>query len=98
MPSHSTIPLPQDTYGTYAELRHKVSGVLASTDGALDATKAADVAAQRDYMDTVCRSYAARLDRRRRLVLTSLRFHRLVNQVRGEWVRAAEWVRAQHSG
>ena len=69
----------QDTYGTYAELRHKAE--LAVMDGQ-DRKKAADIEAQRDYMDIICRSYASRLERRRNLVITSVRFHRLVEEVR----------------
>jgi len=42
-----------------------------------------DLEAQRDYMDMVCRSFASRLERRRNLVISSARFHRLVEQVRG---------------
>ena len=33
-------------------------------------------------MDTVCRSFASRLDRRRTLLITSVRFHRLAEEVR----------------
>ena len=42
---------------------------------------APDIEAQRDFMDMVCRSYAARLERRRNLVITSVRFHRLAEEV-----------------
>ena len=44
--------------------------------------KAQDIEAQRDYMDMVCRSYAARLEKRRNLLITSVRFHRLAEEVR----------------
>jgi len=43
--------------------------------------KVVDLEAQRDYMDMVCRSFASRLERRRNLVISSARFHRLVEQV-----------------
>ena len=43
--------------------------------------KAQDIEAQRDYMDMVCRSYAARLEKRRNLLITSVRFHRLAEEV-----------------
>ena len=66
----------QDTYGTYAELRHKAQQLLA--DGH---EKSADIEAQRNYMDTVCRSYAARLEKRRNLLITSVRYHRLAEEV-----------------
>ena len=68
----------QDTYGTYAELRHKAEELLAEGH-----KKSSDVEAQRDYMDTVCRSYAARLEKRRNLIITSVRYHRLADEVCG---------------
>jgi len=69
----------QESYGTYAELRHKVAAVIASENTEPD--KVVDLEAQRDYMDMVCRSFASRLERRRNLVISSARFHRLVEQV-----------------
>ena len=72
----------QDTYGTYAELRHKaeemVNELKETTD---DGNQGSDIMAQRDYMDTVSRNYAKRLERRRNLVITSVRFHRLAEDV-----------------
>ncbi|KAK2186677.1 hypothetical protein NP493_191g00009 [Ridgeia piscesae] len=56
-----------DTYGTYAELRHRAQEVIGG-----GTEKAVDIEAQRDYMDTVCRSFASRLERRRNLVISSL--------------------------
>ena len=76
----------QESYGTYAELRHKVAEVM-SSENAEAAEKAADLEAQRDYMDMVCRSFAGRLERRRNLVISSARFHRLVEQVLVCWSR-----------
>ena len=66
----------QDTYGTYAELRHKAQQLLSEGH-----EKAMDIEAQRNYMDTVCRSYAARLEKRRNLLITSVRYHRLAEEV-----------------
>nr|KAI8744805.1 SEC14 domain and spectrin repeat-containing protein 1-B-like [Biomphalaria glabrata] len=60
-----------DTYGQYAELRHTAEEILKEGLTAED-----DLKAERDYMDTVCRSFASRLDRRRTLLITSVRFHR----------------------
>ncbi|KAL3854881.1 hypothetical protein ACJMK2_014117, partial [Sinanodonta woodiana] len=60
------------TYGQYAELRHRVEDYI--TEGYPNAE---DLQSQRDYMDTVCRSFASRLERRRILLITSVRFHRL---------------------
>lgn len=61
----------------YAELRHKISEAMLNST-----TKAADLEAQRDYMDMVCRSFASRLEQRRNLVITSVRFHRFIEEVR----------------
>ncbi|GFS02477.1 SEC14 domain and spectrin repeat-containing protein 1 [Elysia marginata] len=61
-----------DTYGQYAELRHTADELGHNTSWpGLD-----DMRAERDYMDTVCRSFASRLERRRTLLITSVRFHR----------------------
>lgn len=60
----------------YAELRHRVSEAMSASTA-----KVADLEAQRDYMDMVCRSFASRLEQRRNLVITSVRFHRLVEEV-----------------
>jgi len=68
--------LVKDTYGTYAELRHKSAEII-KEGGA----KASDIEAQKEFMDMVCRSYAARLERRRNLIITSVRFHRLIEEV-----------------
>ncbi|XP_077997323.1 SEC14 domain and spectrin repeat-containing protein 1-B-like [Glandiceps talaboti] len=65
-----------DTYGMYAELRHVASTLIKENH-----PSASDIHSQRDYMDTVCRSYASRLERRRNLLITSVRFHRLVQDV-----------------
>ncbi|KAJ8320412.1 hypothetical protein KUTeg_001999 [Tegillarca granosa] len=61
-----------DTYGQYAELRHRADEMMAD-----DHSAAEDIRSLRDYMDTVCRSFASRLERRRILLITSVRFHRL---------------------
>lgn len=67
----------QDTYGQYAELRHTAEEMTEEPS-----TLSADIKAERDYMDTVCRSFASRLERRRTLLITSVRFHRLAENVR----------------
>ncbi|GFO38536.1 sec14 domain and spectrin repeat-containing protein 1 [Plakobranchus ocellatus] len=61
-----------DTYGQYAELRHTADELQKNEAWpGVD-----DMRAERDYMDTVCRSFASRLERRRTLLITSVRFHR----------------------
>lgn len=66
----------KDTYGQYAELRHTAEVTLPEGLPTAD-----DMKAERDYMDTVCRSFATRLERRRTLLITSVRFHRFAEDV-----------------
>ena len=66
----------QDIYGNYAELRHVADSMIKSGHPHAD-----DISAQKDYLDTVCRSFASRLERRRNLVIGSVRFHRLSQEV-----------------
>ncbi|OWF44350.1 SEC14 domain and spectrin repeat-containing protein 1 [Mizuhopecten yessoensis] len=61
-----------DTYGQYAELRYKAEELTEEDHPGRD-----DIHSVRDYMDTVCRCFASRLERRRTLLITSVRFHRL---------------------
>lgn len=62
------------TYGYYGELLYKVDNFPRCKDSF--AYK--DLLSQRDFMDFVCRSFATRLERRRNLLITSVRFYRLV--------------------
>lgn len=64
-----------DTYGQYAELIHKIDSFPKS-----DSLQRKDLISQRDFMDFVCRSFATRLERRRNVLITSLRFFRLVSE------------------
>lgn len=66
-----------ETYGTYAELLHKIDRFSASEDLS-DSLK--NLIFQKDFMDFVCRSFACRLERRRNILITSLRFFRLVSE------------------
>lgn len=65
-----------DTYGQYAELIHKIDSLTKSDDS----LQKKDLISQRDFMDFVCRSFATRLERRRNILITSLRFFRLVSE------------------
>ncbi|XP_023933441.1 uncharacterized protein LOC106181372, partial [Lingula anatina] len=65
-----------DNYAEYAELRHDADTLIKDGHPAAD-----DIRAQTEYMDSVCRSYASRLERRRNLVITSVRFHRLAEEL-----------------
>ncbi|XP_064597993.1 SEC14 domain and spectrin repeat-containing protein 1-B-like [Liolophura sinensis] len=64
-----------NTYGEYAEFRHVAEEMIKQ-----DHLSKEDIISQRDYMDTVCRSFATRLERRRTLLINSVRFHRLAEQ------------------
>lgn len=66
-----------DTYGTYAELLYKINN-LSKSDVLTVQYK--DLIFQKDFMDFVCRSFASRLERRRNILITSLRFFRLVSE------------------
>jgi hypothetical protein len=63
------------TYGFYGELLYKVDHFSARNK---DDFAYKDLLSQRDFMDFVCRSFATRLERRRNLLITSVRFYRLV--------------------
>ncbi|CAD5124761.1 DgyrCDS13026 [Dimorphilus gyrociliatus] len=65
-----------DTYSNYAELRHKVTLLLESGKG-----EKADLINQCDYMESVCRNFANILEKRRILVITSVRFHRFFEEL-----------------
>lgn len=70
-----------DPYGAYAELRHKLSELEVESSRSRGAADRSDLKAQKNYMDMVCRSFANRLENRRNLVITSVRFHRAVDEV-----------------
>lgn len=65
-----------ETYGFYAELLHKIT-ILPITKNSYSHT---DLMSQKDFMDFVCRSFATRLERRRNILITSVRFYRLVSE------------------
>ncbi|XP_033111497.1 triple functional domain protein-like [Anneissia japonica] len=60
-----------ETYATYAELRYVANSMIKY--GGLSSES---VAAQKDNMDTVCRNFASRLEKRRNLLICSVCFHR----------------------
>lgn len=66
-----------ETYGSYAELIHKINN-FANYEYLSFQHK--DLIYQKDFMDFVCKSFAMRLERRRNLLITSLRFFRLVSE------------------
>uniref|UniRef100_A0A1B0AEX1 SESTD1-like spectrin repeats region domain-containing protein n=1 Tax=Glossina pallidipes TaxID=7398 RepID=A0A1B0AEX1_GLOPL len=66
----------RETYGFYGELLYKID----TYNGCKDGLAYRDLISQRDFMQFVCRSFASRLERRRNMLITSLRFYRLVNE------------------
>ncbi|XP_031348623.1 titin isoform X3 [Photinus pyralis] len=65
-----------ETYGAYAELLYKINNF--PNDDSAGQVK--DLIWQKDFMDFVCRSFATRMERRRNILITSLRFFRLVSE------------------
>lgn len=65
-----------ETYGFYAELLHKIE----TFPMVKDSFAHKDLMSQKDFMDFVCRSFATRLERRRNVLITSVRFYRLVSE------------------
>ncbi|KAH8262081.1 hypothetical protein KR038_002547 [Drosophila bunnanda] len=71
----------RDTYGCYAELLYKVQRFAGEREGSpKDQESCQDLLSQRDFMQFVCRSFAKRLERRRNVLMTALRFQRLLEQ------------------
>lgn len=66
----------RETYGCYAELLYKIEQFSKERSQ----LTCQDLFSQRDFMQFVCRSFAERLERRRKVLMTSLRFHRLLDQ------------------
>lgn len=66
-----------NTYGAYAELLFKIHTFL---NNDIQTNYKKDVLWQKDFMDFVCRSFASRLERRRNILINSLRFFRLVSE------------------
>ncbi|XP_012157096.1 SEC14 domain and spectrin repeat-containing protein 1-B isoform X2 [Ceratitis capitata] len=75
--AHDVLELEcRETYGFYAELLYKIDAFA----GVRDSYAFRDLMSQRDFMQFVCRSFATRLERRRNVLITSLRFFRLVSE------------------
>lgn len=65
-----------ETYGLYAELIYKIKDIIDFKRPLSMAHR--DLLSQKQYMDFVCRSFANRLERRRNILITCVRFYRLV--------------------
>lgn len=68
-----------DTYGYYAELNYKIKCFISEKD-AITANSMVykDLLAQKQFMDFLCRSFANRLEKRRIILITCVRFYRYV--------------------
>ncbi|CAG9824337.1 unnamed protein product [Phaedon cochleariae] len=66
-----------EAYGSYAELIHRIKQL---SNNECSASQLKDLISQKDFMDFVCKSFALRLERRRNILITSLRFFRLVSE------------------
>ena len=44
-----------------------------------------DIKTQKEFLDRGCRSFAMRMNRRRDVILTSLKFHKSAGEVRGHF-------------
>jgi hypothetical protein len=64
------------TYGFYGELKYKID----MYKGDKESFAYKDLLSQKDFMDFVCRSFATRLERRRNVLISSVRFFRLVTE------------------
>ncbi|XP_061396427.1 uncharacterized protein LOC133332062 [Musca vetustissima] len=75
--AHDNLELEcRETYGFYAELLYKIDAYA----GNKDTPGYRDLLPQKEFMQFVCRSFATRLERRRNILITSLRFYRFVSE------------------
>ncbi|XP_017840584.1 SEC14 domain and spectrin repeat-containing protein 1-B [Drosophila busckii] len=81
----------RETYGCYAELLYKIERFAKERDQ----LAIRDLLSQRDFMQFVCRAFAVRLERRRKVLMTSLRFHRLLDQFEEQLSIASEASEAE---
>ncbi|KAH8278292.1 hypothetical protein KR044_009883 [Drosophila immigrans] len=81
----------RETYGCYAELLYKIEQF------SKERSTCQDLLSQRDFMQFVCRSFAERLERRRKILMTALRFHRLLDQFEEQLLIAHQAAEAEPS-
>ncbi|XP_065570822.1 SEC14 domain and spectrin repeat-containing protein 1-B-like isoform X2 [Artemia franciscana] len=77
----------REYYGRYAEVRHRLSIILRS-----NALLPPDLKSKRDLMDSVCRTFAGLLERRRRALFVAFRFHQLRQECLGKAEEVIEGV------
>lgn len=78
--AHDTIEMKCcDTYGYYAELNYKIKRFMKEKDPIMASSVAyKDLLAQKQFMDFLCRSFANRIEKRRTILITCVRFYRFV--------------------
>lgn len=68
-----------ETYGYYAELNHKIKCFINEKHPVTaNSVTYKDLLAQKQFMDFLCRSFANRLEKRRIILITCVRFYRFV--------------------
>lgn len=68
-----------DTYGYYAELNYKIKCFINEKDPiTANSVTYKDLLAQKQFMQFLCRSFANRLEKRRIILITCVRFYRFV--------------------
>lgn len=68
-----------ETYGYYAELNYKIKCFINEKDKiTANSVVFKDLLAQKQFMDFLCRSFANRLEKRRIILITCVRFYRFV--------------------
>lgn len=78
--SHDALEMKcYDTYGYYAELNYNINCFIDKRDtSTANSVTYKDLLAQNQFMDFLCRSFANRLDKRRIILITCVRFYRFV--------------------
>lgn len=83
--AHDTLEMKCcDTYGYYAELNYKIKCFINEKDPiTANSVVFKDLLAQKQFMDFLCRSFANRLEKRRIILITCVRFYRFVTSYFG---------------
>jgi len=83
----------RDTYAKYAEVRHRLGFLFRSR-----CILPSDMKSRRSFMDSVCRTFAGLLERRRRVLITSYKFHRLLSEFHEKLAQALKAVQSSEVG
>lgn len=72
--------LLQEVINHFAQVRELAKKMLQENHYA-----SKDIKTQKEFLDRGCRSFAMRMNRRRDVILTSLKFHKSAGEVRGSF-------------